>query len=96
MKLAQEPGFEHTKTEPRYFVLCYDESDPEYREGFRYEIQLLNDDGEAGGVIQLSDEETRISIPGYDIPLKVIEAAKSQEKGSGDYVNSGGECVRPF
>ena len=96
MKITVEPGFIHTRKEPRYFVLSLDESDPSYLEGFRYEVQLLNDDGEGAAVVLLTEEDTNISVPGYDLPSRVVDAARRQEKGSGDYVNTVGESVRPF
>jgi hypothetical protein len=96
MRFEIEPGFVHTRTEPRYFVLCLDESDNGYSEGFRYEVQLLNDGGEGGGVFQFSDADSEISVPGFEIPSEVVEAARRQQRGSGTYVDSRGESIRPF
>ncbi len=55
VKFEVEPGFMHTLKEPRYFVLRFAESDPEYAEGYRYEIQFLNTGGEGGATLMFRE-----------------------------------------
>ena len=45
VRFYEEPGFRHTRKEPRYFVLRLGEADAEYFEGYRFEIQFLDSDG---------------------------------------------------
>lgn len=79
----------------RFFVLHLEERDrpsPQYR----YEVQLLGADGRAVGWQYVDDASTALEIGGTRIPLPVIEAARRQLIGRGDFVNEEGNPVPPF
>lgn len=96
MKFEEQPGFQHTQTEPRYFVSRFGESDREYVEGYRYEIQFLDEKGQAGAVLMLEETDHPIEVSGFDLPPAVVAAVHRQPKGSGDYVDSKGRSVSPY
>ena len=62
----------------------------------RYEIQLLNPDGQAVACGYVDDRIKSLEIQGRSIPLPVIEAARKQPIGKGDYVEGVGISVSPF
>ncbi len=82
----------------RFFVSHLAETDRRNKE-FPYEIQVLNCDGQAiacGCVDGQSDESDEVEIDGQHIPHPVIEAARRQQIGEGDYVDPLGRSVSPF
>jgi len=64
--------------------------------GMRYEIQVLNDAGEAVGCGYVDDQSDTLEIDGQAIPRAVIEAAREQHVGKGDYVDELGNSVPPY
>ncbi len=78
-----------------FFVSHLEENDcPSH--GMRYEVQLLNSDGQALACGYLHDSATRLELSGQSIPLPVIEAARKQLIGKGEYVDEAGSSVSPF
>jgi hypothetical protein len=64
--------------------------------GMTYEIQLLNAQGQAVARGYADDLADNLQIQGRSIPLAVIEAARKQPIGKGDYVDEAGSSVSPF
>jgi len=62
----------------------------------RFEIQLLNADGQALACGYVDDQVVSLQIEGRIIPLSVIEAARRQVIGKGDYVDESGSSISPF
>jgi hypothetical protein len=84
-------------TEQYYFVLHLGPSDEPWPEpGKAYEIQILDRRGRAETIVHVDEREGEVERDGYRIPQAVIEAARRQLPGSGDYVNRNGETVQPF
>lgn len=79
----------------RYFVTylrdneCKDINKP-------FEIQILDEIGQCIAVSYLSSEQEELIIEGKQIPNAVIQAAKKQPIGKGDYVNECGKSIFPF
>ena len=76
-----------------------------------YEIQILNEDGQAERCAYLGGESaeilcvvslvtppgpTRIDKSSVSIPMPVIEAARQRKVGFGERVNEKGEILPPF
>ncbi len=61
--------------------------------GMRYEIQVLNSAGQAVGCGYVDDQSNTLEIDGQAIPRAVIEAAREQPVGKGDYVDELGNSV---
>jgi hypothetical protein len=61
-----------------------------------FEIQVLDEDGKAIAIGYVGAEAASLEIDGQDIPAAVIEAAKRQPLGLGDYIDESGKSVRPF
>ena len=79
----------------RYFVSHLEERDrPSTR--MRYEIQLLNAEGQALACGYADENTKTLLIQEQDIPLPVIEAAQRQPIGKGDYVDEAGNSLPPF
>lgn len=80
----------------RYFVLHLDGRDYRPFPEAEYEVQLLNADGEVERSAYLKAEDTRVEIDGEPVPESVVDAAKRQPAGSGDYVDKDGNSVPAF
>ena len=89
-------GFVHTEIEPRFFVVRLSDRNRGFKAGYMFEVQLLNDDGTAGAVLNFNEPYQEFSMQAYYVPASVMEAAVRQLKGKGDYVDSYGESRRPF
>jgi hypothetical protein len=61
-----------------------------------FEIQMLNSTGQALGSGYVDDKTANLQIHGRGIPLPVIEAARRQPTGKGDYVDESGKSVPHF
>lgn len=79
----------------RFFVLHLKKEDCK-DPNKQFEIQVLDDDGRAISFTHISYEQTTLVIDGDLIPVPVIDAAKRQKEGEGNYVNEAGEQVTPF
>ena len=84
------------RTSQKFFVLQLSENDPEWGEGFRYEIQILDVQGRGEFVGYLRANDDVLEIEGHAVPEAVIDAARRQARGQGDYVNSEGKSIPPF
>lgn len=93
MKLCRLSNSRHRDREPRYFVGYLLPDSFGYAEGYRYEVQLLSEDGEAVAVILFHGDESPLRCPDYPVPEVVFRAAFGRSGNPGDYVNSAGEIV---
>jgi hypothetical protein len=80
----------------KYFVLHLDSRDYRPFPEAEFEVQLLNADGEAAGSAYLKAGDVRAEIDGESVPEGVVNAAKRQPLGSGDYVDKDGNSVPAF
>ncbi len=78
-----------------YFVLHLEERDRP-SSGMQYQIQLLNAEGQAVACGYADDTTDSLQILGQPIPALVIEAARRQPIGKGDYVDEAGNSIPPF
>ena len=80
----------------RYFV--HHLSERSYRPSLdvKYAVQILDSRGRAKIVGYIGDDEESFEVDGYEIPPVVLEAARRQPYGKGDYVNERGESIPPF
>jgi len=60
-----------------------------------YQVELLDGEGR-GWAFAHFQRETSLVVEGVAIPAAVLEAARRQTPGQGDYVNLNGESVRRF
>ncbi|MHC4402821.1 MAG: hypothetical protein ACYTG0_24435, partial [Planctomycetota bacterium] len=84
----------------RYFVMHLSERDLGERgrassEG-QFEIQLLDAEGRAKACGYVGSDETTLEVEGKTVPIAVIEAARQQPVGQGDYVDEQGHSIQPF
>jgi hypothetical protein len=93
VKFHAEPNFVHSQTEPRYFAGYLLPESYGYAEGYRYWVQLLTEDGEAGAFVLFRGDESPLQCPEYPIPEAVFRAAFGRSGNPGDYVNSAGDIV---
>ena len=70
--------------------------DSEYGAGRLFEIQILDSHGRAKFVVYCGESEQELDIQGHIVPGAVLNAARRQPEGKGDYVNEKGESIRPF
>lgn len=80
----------------RYFVLHLGANDPDRDADRVFEIQILDSKGRAAHVGIVGHAEQKLIIDGKVIPLDVLEAARRQEEGKGDYVDAEGNSINPF
>src|SRR5262249_28602484 len=79
----------------RFFVLHLKESRrPEA--DLPFQIQILNHAGQGIAFGYADEKTTSLEINGERIPLAVIEAARRQKVGNGDYVDESGASIPPF
>jgi hypothetical protein len=93
MKFHRLSNAKHSDREPRYFVGYLLPDDSWYAEGYRYEVQLLSDDGEAVAVILFHGDESPLQCPESPVPEVVFRAAFGRSGNPGNYVTSAGEIV---
>jgi hypothetical protein len=86
----------NASSEKRYFVVRLGQDDRMRKEGWLFEIQLLDDEGRGVEFGYLRGEEQEITIAGERIPPEVVLAARRQTEGQGDYVDAHGRSVPPF
>jgi hypothetical protein len=84
------------KTKQRYFVLHLEDRDFKPSPNVKYEIQILDSKGRAKVSGYVVENQNELEVDGKIIPMAVIEAAKRQPKGKGDYVNEFGESIPPW
>jgi hypothetical protein len=79
----------------RYFVrqLAAEERPPD---GAMFEIQVLNNSGQAIECGYIHPEDTVLVIGGQKVPEAVLAAAKVRELGDGQYVDRNGRILNPF
>ena len=94
--------------EQRYFVGPLDEHSYRPSSEAAYEVQILNEDGQADKCAYIGRDSSTVialidftpegpkalAVEGHGVPLPVIEAARRQE-GFGEYVDERGEIMRP-
>jgi hypothetical protein len=80
----------------RYFVLHLEVGEERPSPELAYEIQILDSSGRARTSGHVGANDTLLVVEGEEVPHAVIEAARRQPYGKGDYVNANGESVSPF
>ena len=95
MEFRVEPGFVHRAEEPRYFVCSINMDHRGWLCGYRWQIQLLNEDGEGLAFVMFGPDDGTdfVNYLAVSIPLPVVEAARS---GVSDYVDEQGQHRDPF
>lgn len=83
------------ETQKRFFVVHLHEKDRP-SSAMRYEIQVLDGDGRAAHCVYADDSQVMIEVIGLTIPTQVVDAARRQPMGQGDYVDDSGKSIRPF
>lgn len=63
--------------------------------GKAYMVELLDQFGRTKALGFVDDDEDFLRISNLDVPRKVIEAARRQERGTSDFVDSDGKQVFP-
>lgn len=61
-----------------------------------FEIQLLDAKDRAKACGYVGADDKTLDIEGYSVPMAVIEAARRQTPGQGDYVDDHGNSIQPF
>ena len=80
----------------RYFVLHLSERDYRPTPAAQYAIQLSDPEGGPGSAGYIGDAETELVVDGHVVPAAVLDAARRQACGQGDYVDESGETIPPF
>jgi hypothetical protein len=80
----------------RFFVMHLPEDEPARKDGYVYGVQILNAKGEGELEGYLKPGQSYLEIAGYIVPEPVIEAARRQRNGQGDYVDEQGRRLSPF
>ena len=93
---ADLADFVHRLREPRYFVVRMEEAHRHYAAGYRFVVQLLNDDGQGEVVLYLKGPRADYRSGSLYVPSAVIAAASRQKPGKGDYVDESGQSHPPF
>ena len=62
----------------------------------QFEIQLLDAEGRAKVCGYVGSDETTLEVEGKTVPIAVIEAARQQPVGQGDYVDEHRHSIQPF
>ena len=79
----------------KFYVLHLRIGDPRRQGGYEYEIQVVDSSGLATEFGLLRDTERELTIDDKVVPLGVIEAARRQPLGKGDFVDCYGAQVLP-
>lgn len=61
-----------------------------------YEIQLLNESGQAVEVAHFGPDATEVCLGGYVAPPSVVAKTKTLVCGHGEYLNEAGEVIHLF
>jgi len=80
----------------KYFVSSLSTEDYKPFPGAKFEVQLQSPAGGPGVSGYFGDDEVQLVVGGESIPLAVLQAARRQPFGQGDYVNEKGETVPAF
>ena len=80
----------------RYFVLRLHERDYRPTPEACFVVQLPSPEGGPGATGYLRADQTELVVDGEAIPTAVLNAARRQPYGKGDYVNEKGESIPPF
>lgn len=84
----------------RFFVMHLSERDLTERgrssSGQPFEIQLLDAENRAKATGYVGVDEKTLEVEGYSVPMAVIDAARRQTEGQGDYVDGNGNSIPPF
>lgn len=88
-------SFVHRRSEPKYFVLHLSESHRHYAAGFRFAVQLLNEDSQGEAVLYFKESCADYNSGSLRVPSEVFAAALRQKPGSGDYVDESGQSRAP-
>lgn len=80
----------------KYFVLHLEVGEERPTPELAYEVQILDSEGRARVCGHVGESETELVVEGEEVPLPVVEAARRQPYGKGDYVNANGESIPPF
>jgi len=86
----------------RFFVLHLEKRDYRPVPLAEYEIQTLTEDGQAASSTYLNSagrtlvtgKKEAVDVPG--VPQPVVEAARRQPPGKGDFVDEEGRSMAPF
>jgi hypothetical protein len=79
----------------RYFVRRLADNERP-RDGSMFEVQVLNNSGQAIECGYIHPEDTTLIIGDRAIPEAVLAAAKLRELGDGQYVDRDGNVLNPF
>jgi hypothetical protein len=79
-----------------FFVQHLSERSYRPHQGAKYEVQLLDGAGQSRAEGYFGVDDTQLIVNGEVVPLAVLEAARRQLRGQGDYVNEDGHTVAPF
>lgn len=79
----------------RFFVFHLADDRPEKGATAKYEIQIVNEHGQALFWGFVGDDEMHLRISDYEISLAVLEAARRQPIGKGEFVDKNGQPVHP-
>jgi hypothetical protein len=82
-------------SQQRYFVVHLREEDRPAPDE-RFEVQVLDSNGRAACCGYVGYEQSELEVAGGRIPRPVIEAARRQLIGQGDYLDETGNSVPPF
>ena len=80
----------------RYFVMHLGKEHPQREVGKEFEIQLLDSKGRGKVVGRVGWSETELILEGHIVPKAVIEAARRQPEGGGDFVDASGQSIPRF
>lgn len=79
----------------RYYVRHFGDDNPSRRDGHEFEIQIVDDVGQAVAWVELTGEDRTARIDGVPVPAAVIDAARCLPMGTGDFVDDDGNQVLP-
>ncbi|GEM_PF-2045983 len=82
-----DPQFRHKQTEPRYFVRPLHETDTRFADGYRYQIQFLNECEQGEAIVEFRADEDDFAAFPLPIPAGVVNAVRT---GIADYVDADG------
>lgn len=81
---------------PTFFVLHLEEGSDRPEKQLAFEVQLLDSQGRAKSCGYLGTTETELVLDGLFVPQAVLDAARRQRPGKGDYVDFQGRPIQPF
>lgn len=81
---------------PIRFFVCHLDIEERPAPELSYEIQLLDTQGRAVKWAYVSQEMVSLTLDELTVPYAVVEAARRQKPGQGDYVDINGRSISPF